>query len=63
MDNFDKLKKQKDEIVARELASTTEYKIGDRVIHHGHITEVVGVQVKYMLCGGAVVYAHDLKRA
>lgn len=26
-------------------------------------TEVVGVSVKYMLCGGAVVYAHDLKPA
>lgn len=38
-----------------------EYKIGDRVNHCGHLTEVVGVSVKYMLCGGAVVYGHDLQ--
>lgn len=42
---------------------STEYKIGDRVSHHGHITEVVGVSVKYMLCGGAVVYGGDLQPA
>lgn len=40
-----------------------EYKIGDRVSHDGHITEVVGLSVKYMLCGGAVVYGHDLQPA
>lgn len=42
-------------------AQSTEYKIGDRVSHDGHITEVVGVTVNYILCDGAVVYAHDLR--
>lgn len=38
-----------------------EYHIGSRVSHDGHITEVVGLSIKYMLCGGAVVYGHDLR--
>lgn len=45
------------------VALSTEYKIGDRVNHCGHITEVVGVSVKYMLCGGAIVLGCDLQPA
>lgn len=44
-------------------AHSTEYQIGDKVNHDGHITEVIGLSVKYMLCGGAVVYGHDLQPA
>lgn len=44
-------------------AHSTEYKIGDKVNHCGHLTEVIGLSVKYMLCGGAVVYGHDLRPA
>lgn len=43
------------------VVQSIEYQIGDRVNYDGHITEVVGVSIKYMLCGGAVVYGHDLR--